>query len=41
MVEQAAVPTIQRDNREKVNQVYQSLFEEIFLTNANQPLTFI
>ena len=31
---------VQKD-REKVNQVYQSLFEEIFLSNANQPLSFI
>ena len=41
MVEQAAaVPNIQSNNLEKkVNQVYQSLFEEIFQSNNNQPLT--
>ena len=41
MVEQAAaVPNIQINNIEKkANQVYQSLFKEIFLSNDNQPLT--
>ena len=43
MVEQAvaaAVPNIQiNDLQKKVNQVYQSLFEELFLSNDNQPLT--
>ena len=41
MVESGTETNIQRDNRDKVNQIYQSLFEEIFLSNSSQPLTFI